>query len=69
MATSRMSVRAIKAGAVDFLTKPIPGPVLIAAVGQALRRDADARAARAHAWEVQARYDRLTPRERRCSPT
>jgi FixJ family two-component response regulator len=59
-----MSVRAIKAGAVDFLTKPIPGPVLIAAVGQALRRDADARAARAHAWEVQARYDRLTPRER-----
>ena len=59
-----MSVRAIKAGAVDFLTKPVPGEVLLAAVGQALARDAEERAARAHAREVQARYERLTPRER-----
>ena len=34
-----MSVRAIKAGAVDFLTKPVQGPVLLAAVKQALARD------------------------------
>ena len=59
-----MSVRAIKAGAVDFLTKPVPGEVLLAAVGQALARDVEERAARAHAREVQARYERLTPRER-----
>jgi FixJ family two-component response regulator len=59
-----MSVRAIKAGAVDFLTKPVPGPVLLAAVDLALTRGAEERATRAHAREVQARYDRLTPRER-----
>ena len=59
-----MSVRAIKAGAVDFLTKPVPGAVLLEAVAQALARDAETRAARAHVQEVQARFDRLTPRER-----
>jgi FixJ family two-component response regulator len=59
-----MSVRAIKAGAVDFLTKPVPGAVLLAAVGQALARDVEEWAARDHERAVQARYDRLTPRER-----
>jgi FixJ family two-component response regulator len=59
-----MSVRAIKAGAVDFLTKPVPRTVLLAAVAQALARDAEERAVRAHARDVQARYERLTPRER-----
>jgi FixJ family two-component response regulator len=59
-----MSVRAMKAGAVDFLTKPVPGTVLIAAVGQALARDTRERAARAHARAVQQQYERLTPRER-----
>jgi FixJ family two-component response regulator len=59
-----MSVRAIKAGAVDFLTKPVPGNVLVAAVAQAIARDAEARAARARKREVEALYGRLTPRER-----
>ena len=59
-----MSVRAIKAGAVDFLTKPVPGERLLTAVGHAIARDACERAARAHAREVQARFERLTPRER-----
>lgn len=59
-----MSVRAIKAGAVDFLTKPVPGAVLLAAIAQALARDAEERATRRHAREVQAQYERLTPRER-----
>ncbi|MBP7002180.1 response regulator [Amaricoccus sp.] len=34
------SVRAMKAGAVDFLTKPVDAAALVAAVGQALARDA-----------------------------
>ena len=41
-----MSVRAIKSGAVDFLTKPVRGAVLLDAVSKALARDADNRAAR-----------------------
>ena len=64
-----MSVRAIKAGAVDFLTKPVPGAVLLAAVAQALARDAEQRPARAHAREIQARYGRLdAPRARGVLP-
>ena len=59
-----MTVRAIKAGAVDFLTKPVPRDALLAAVAQAIARDGHDRAVRAHARAVQARYDRLTPRER-----
>ena len=59
-----MSVRAIKAGAVDFLTKPVPRDVLLNAVAQAMAREAEARMAREHLRTIQARYDRLTPRER-----
>ena len=59
-----MSVRAIKSGAVDFLTKPVCGVVLLDAISKALARDADNRAAREQLREAKARFDRLTPRER-----
>jgi FixJ family two-component response regulator len=59
-----MSVRAIKKGAVDFLTKPVPGRLLLTAIDQALARNAEQQAARAHTRSVQLLYERLTPRER-----
>jgi FixJ family two-component response regulator len=58
------SVRAIQRGAVDFLTKPVDGDVLLAAVGRALAQDAAARTARARLRTLRSRYERLTPRER-----
>ena len=58
------SVRAIQRGAVDFLTKPVPGDVLLAAVGRALAEDAASRTARARQQTLRSRYERLTPRER-----
>ena len=58
------SVRAIQRGAVDFLTKPVDGDVLLAAVGRALAEDAASRTARARQQTLRSRYERLTPRER-----
>ena len=58
------TVRAIQRGAVDFLTKPVDGDVLLAAVSRALTQDAASRAARAHHHDLRSRYERLTPRER-----
>jgi len=58
------SVRALKAGAVDFLTKPIEREVLLAAVRAALMRDAAQSATAEHLAELRARYSRLTGRER-----
>jgi FixJ family two-component response regulator len=58
------SVRAMKAGAVDFLTKPVRREALLAAVQNALSLDAKGRAARAVLRELQNRYENLTPRER-----
>jgi len=58
------SVRAMKAGAVDFLTKPVDAPTLLDAVARALARDVANRAVRGRQHEARRRYDRLTPRER-----
>ena len=58
------TVRAMKAGAVDFLTKPVDAPVLIDAVARAIVRDSENRVVRARQEEARTRYDRLTPRER-----
>jgi FixJ family two-component response regulator len=58
------SVRAMKAGAVEFLTKPVSDSELLAAIDQALERDRLARADRADVAELRERYDQLTPKER-----
>lgn len=59
-----MSVRAMKAGAVEFLTKPFRDQDLLDAIQQAIERDAKALAQRAEVQELHARYDLLTSRER-----
>lgn len=59
-----MTVRAMKAGAVDFLPKPFRDQDLLDAIAQSLERDGAARHQRAELAEIQARYDRLTSRER-----
>ena len=58
------SVRAMKQGAVDFLTKPVQGDELLEAVEQALARGAAAREKRRHQRQWRARYESLTLRER-----
>jgi FixJ family two-component response regulator len=58
-----MSVRAMKAGAVEFLTKPFRDQDLLDAIQQALERDRSARAQQADNAELHDRYDSLTPRE------
>lgn len=59
-----MSVQAMKAGAADFLTKPVDASRLVAAVRAALDRQAAARTARAEAADRRERYGRLSARER-----
>ncbi|MBP7240932.1 response regulator [Amaricoccus sp.] len=58
------SVRAMKAGAVDFLLKPVDSQALLAAVDAALARDAAARQARSMNQDGARRLASLTPRER-----
>ena len=58
------SVRAMKAGAVDFLTKPVNGKQLLAAVERARQKDEAAREARRDLEEFALRMAKLTPRER-----
>jgi len=62
------SVRAIKAGAVDFLAKPFSQPDLMAAVDAAITRDRHARLERAARARLQQRYSSLTPRESQVLP-
>jgi FixJ family two-component response regulator len=59
-----MSVRAMKAGAVEFLTKPFHDQELLDAIQQALERDRVGRHQRAELAGLRQRYDTLTPRER-----
>lgn len=59
-----MSVRAIKRGAVDFLTKPVSSATLVAAVRDALRQDASLQRSVGEAAELARRFDSLTARER-----
>jgi FixJ family two-component response regulator len=58
------SVKAIKAGAEDYLTKPVETADLLDALARALERDAAARRARVAAEGLNERWARLTPRER-----
>ena len=59
-----MSVRALKSGAVEFLTKPFRDQDLLDAIQQALRRDSAAREQQAEIHDLQERYRALTTRER-----
>jgi FixJ family two-component response regulator len=59
-----MSVQAMKAGAVEFLTKPFRKDELLDAVTQALARDSVARAERNELANIRGRYEKLTPREK-----
>jgi len=59
-----MSVRAMKAGAVDFLSKPFRDQDMLDAVTAALERDAQHRAEAAAKEDIRAQYETLTARER-----
>jgi FixJ family two-component response regulator len=59
-----MTVRAMKAGAVEFLTKPLKDDVLVNAIRGALERSRAALRLEAELQRVKTRYESLTPRER-----
>jgi FixJ family two-component response regulator len=59
-----MTVQAMKAGAVEFLTKPFRGQELIDAIQQALTRDRERRKRKSQTSELAERHSTLTPRER-----
>jgi FixJ family two-component response regulator len=58
-----MTVKAMKAGAVEFLSKPVRGQDLIDAIAVALERDRTRREIDAHTTDWLAKYETLTPRE------
>jgi FixJ family two-component response regulator len=59
-----MTVKAMKSGAVEFLTKPFRDQDLLDAIQQALERDRARRQQQGELTELRKRYDELTPRER-----
>jgi len=59
-----MTVKAMKSGAVEFLTKPFRDQDLIDAIQEALKRDSETRKQQNEIAELKARYTRLTARER-----
>ena len=62
------TVRAMKGGAVDFLTKPVDEEALLVSVERALRQDRASRQEAAQHARLVARYESLTPREREILP-
>jgi FixJ family two-component response regulator len=58
------TVRAMRAGAIDFLTKPVEARALLDAVTRAIARDAEDRVTRERQLLARERYKLLTPRER-----
>src|SRR5580700_998 len=62
------TVKAMKGGAVDFLTKPVDENVLLAAIEQALQKDRSARLEASEQADLLARYRSLTPREQEVLP-
>ncbi|HUX29199.1 MAG TPA: response regulator [Thiobacillus sp.] len=61
-----MAVRAVQAGAVDFLEKPIQGAALLERVQRALALDLEWRQTQGRTQAIQQRYARLSPREIEC---
>jgi len=61
-----MAVRAVQAGAVDFLEKPIQGAALLERVQRALALDLEWRQTQGRTQAIQQRYARLSSREREC---
>jgi FixJ family two-component response regulator len=58
------SVRAMKAGAVDFIEKPFEDQSLLDAINHSLKKDRQTKLEQAELREIQQRVDSLTPRER-----
>jgi FixJ family two-component response regulator len=58
-----MTVRAMKEGAMEFLTKPVRGQELLDAIQKAIARDRELRQRRAEISALRARFESLTPRE------
>ena len=63
-ATVHETLRAMKAGAADFLFKPVDGPTLLSVVQKAIEEDAARRLAHRKLHSLRTRYSRLSPRER-----